>query len=237
MIKRIQPKPFNLMFMKKSVLILIIIITTDLCSNAQPGLRFGLNVTNDKFNYDASTTIIHFIKKHIGLLYEYKLNEYLFIRPEILYSEKGIEIDFKDTLSKYKDMSYSPKCIEIPILLEVKKKINEKGLKFFGIIGPYFGIGIGGKYEFNERIPGETNWLIFKNGNLRYGRDMNKDHYKRIDIGIFYGLGIEYKIIQFSISNAFGLKNISPNNNIKHFSRTLEISVGYRYNFSSKRNS
>jgi hypothetical protein len=194
---------------------------------AQIGIKTGISMSDENFEFNNAPEEIGGLNKFIGVFYEYQFNNNFYIQPEVLYSERYMEMDYKDTLSKYKDQSFTTDYILISMVLGSKKQMFNDQTFIFGFVGPYFGIGINGIFKYYYRVP--DNNYYYTEGKIKFGNDKNSDQYKRTDLGLRIGLGCEYHAFQFAVFYDWGLSNLSPDTDKKRYSQVLALSISYRF--------
>lgn len=142
---------------------------------------------------------------NLGVGMDYGFSESWSLQSGLMISSKGY---------KYDGFKARPIYLDIPILAAYKFNISDN-TKFVINAGPYLAFGLGGKYKVDgidesEKIFGDDGW-------------------KRFDLGIQYGVGLELSdryLINLTGQNGF----ISPadgEDNPKNM--TFSIGVGYRF--------
>jgi hypothetical protein len=187
------------------------------------GVRAGFNLSNMVAKDDDNTYSDDFKMKpgfQIGVTAEFPITDIFLFETGLILTTKGFKlsesedgVDYEGTLS----LMY----FEIPI---TGKAVYEVGdLQIYGIFGPYIGFGLSGKskYEAGGDSSDET---------INWGSDANEDDFKRFDLGLIIGAGVEIQAFQVGISYGFGLINISPESDggYKDQNRVLAITVGYK---------
>lgn len=174
--------------------------------------RFGVNfsnVTKDK----ESKALPGFL---LGVGMDYGFTENWSLQSGLMFSSKGYkykEEGFKETIR--------PIYLDIPILAAYKVDIADN-MKFVVNAGPYLAFGLGGKDK--EHWDGGESYKLFKG---EYG-------WKRFDLGIQYGVGLELGeryLVNLTGQNGFicpvdfpaGYKGDKPKN------MTFTIGLGYRF--------
>ena len=144
----------------------------------------------------------------LGVGMDYGFSENWSLQSGLMISSKG----YKVKEGEYKETT-RPIYLDIPILAAYKFNISDN-TKFVINAGPYLAIGLGGKYKVDgidesEKIFGDDGW-------------------KRFDLGIQYGIGLELSdryLINLTGQNGF----ISPADGGDPKNMTFSIGVGYRF--------
>lgn len=115
--------------------------------------------------------------------------------------------------------------LEFP--LDAKVLIDKGKMKFFGVLGPYIGLGLWGKTKSNYLFRGEPRT---ENKIINWGSNSVTDNYNKFDFGLNAGVGIEYKSFQIGLGYSLGLLNISPNSNAGQEinNKTINIYLAYK---------
>jgi len=217
----------------KSITKLLLVVMVSLLSFESNAQIFriigGLNLSNMLAKDDEDTYSNDFKMKpgfHIGTTAEFQLSSVLSLGTGLLLDTKGFKTkeEGQDWVNKDKLNLY---YLDIPIVLKVSHDF-ESGLKMFGVIGPYIGVGLSGKVKGEYEHQGQKETY---EEDIVWGSDENEDDIKRFDSGLTFGGGVEIKAILIGVSYDLGLYNISPytdyGNTAKN--KVLKISVGYRF--------
>jgi len=160
---------------------------------------------------------------HLGATAEFPINDMFSFETGLLFSTKGIKAKDEDGDYEYVN-KLSLSYLEIP--LTGKAAFDIGGAKIYGVFGPYVGIGLFGKYKWEETYNGDTDK---DDENVDWGSDEDKDDYKRLDFGLSIGAGVEIDALQIGINYGLGLANVSPysDNGYREKHRVFGITVGY----------
>lgn len=191
--------------MKKFYVVILILISVKSYSQNTFGFFGGLNLNLTNTGIYESVGSENSLGLHLGVLYEYELNEKLSLRPKIVFSQQGdgtkTEVDgvFLPTSLDYK-MTY----LNVPIDLKY-------GNKFFAFAGPQIGFLINTKKETAD-----------------FG-DLNSD----IDFGVNLGVGYEFNHIFIEFGVYQGLTTIFDYQRVDGVEKKLKnsllrISIGYK---------
>ena len=159
------------------------------------GATFGMNVsTITKSDMDSK------IGFNAGLRGEYNFTEDMYLGVGLGYSHKGVKED---------DLKASAGYIEIPVHFGYRMGLTDK-ISTFGEFGPYFGIGVAGKWKFD----GEKLDDFF-----------GEDEAKRFDMGLGLRAGVEFmQKYQVHIGYDFGLLKIYEDEKNRNGNFTLGVS-------------
>lgn len=198
--------------------------------NAQSiGIKGGLNLVNvleedddDTYSNDYSMNAGF----HLGATVDVPINDFLTFEPGLLLTTKGYRVEEKGSggsLTGKLKLYY----FDIPLMFKASHDLGG-GLKMFGALGPYFGLGLSGKFEINAESQDDKSTL---ETDIKFGDNEDNDDLRRFDSGLAFGAGVEYNSILFGITYDLGLANMSAYQNdgytIKN--RSLKFSVGYRF--------
>lgn len=172
--------------------------------------KFGMNFSN-MTKYDDTKALPGF---NLGVGMDYGFSENWSLQSGLLISSKG----YKYKEGEYKETT-RPIYLDIPILAAYKFNISDN-TKFVINAGPYLAFGLGGKNKVDgidesEKVFGDDGW-------------------KRFDLGIQYGVGLEigeHYLVNLTGQNGFispydfpdGYDGDKPKN------MTFSIGVGYRF--------
>lgn len=191
------------------------------------GIRGGLSLSNIYAENNSGTTSDEFLYKtgyHGGIVVDLDITKSLSLESGLMIESKGFRLDndFGGINSKYAlNLTY----VDIPLTL--KASTDNTFVNFYGILGPYVGVGLFG----NEK--GETTVLGVKtafNDPIQWGTTQN-DEVRRFDYGLMIGAGVELGSIQLGLSYAHGLANIAPvhDNGLTAQNRVFRLSAAFLF--------
>ena len=192
------------------------------------GIQAGLNLSDMLMKDDEGVYGDNFKIKpgfNAGATLEFPIKEMFSFNMGLLLSTKGYKVDDKYGTTEFKGTF---KLLYIDIPLTAKAYFNVLGARIYGAIGPYFGVGLSGKYKFDVTINGDT---TTDTENINWGSDAADDDLKRLDFGLTAALGVEINSIDIGVSYGLGLANISSftDGGTKVKNRVLGISLGYKF--------
>lgn len=214
-----------------TLLIFAIMFTLSTESYAQTfGVKGGLNLSNMHSKDDDETYDDNFKMNpgfHLGATAEFPITEMFSFETGLLLSTKGTKVSdkYESNSVTYESSKGKINLFYLDIPLTSKATYDLSGTKIYGVFGPYLGIGLSGKYKYEET--GSTTTTQ----DVKWGQSSSDDDLKRFDYGLIFGTGVEIKTIQIGLSYGIGLANISSNfsNGMKIKNRVLEISAGYKF--------
>lgn len=160
--------------MKKLLTLVFAFVACMAVTNAQFGLRAGLNIANNSYDLDGfsiePSSVIGF---QFGVTYEKMINDNISFRPGLLFSTKGSKVEFGG-----EEATTSLSYVEIP--LDFVYNTGSLGIH----AGPYVGILMSAKSE-DVDIKDESESLDF---GLNVGLSYNIN--EQISVGLNYGLGL-----------------------------------------------
>lgn len=178
-------------------------------------VKFGMNFSNATKTKDVvgvDTKALPGFNLGVGM--DYGFSENWSLQSGLIISSKGYKIkegDYKETTR--------PIYLDIPILAAYKFNISDN-TKFVINAGPYLAFGLGGKNKIDgvdesEKVFGDDGW-------------------KRFDLGIQYGVGLEigeHYLVNLTGQNGFITPYDFPDgyDGDKPKNMTFSIGVGYRF--------
>lgn len=181
------------------------------------GIKAGLNLANTAVKAEGES--VDDVKMrtawHVGAVVDFPLSDLISVQPGLIIASKGYKIDvdgFKSTAS--------PLYVDIPIDVKVGGDVG--GAKIYGAVGPYIGIGVAGK--FKEEFDGNT-----EEADIKWGSDENEHDWKRLDVGVDIGAGVEFGAIGVGATYQLGLVNMFPGGDSDNSANTRNIMVSVAY--------
>ena len=196
--------------------------------NAQNiNIRGGLNLSNI-YKEDNLGVYSDLLKLnpgyHFGCLADIPINNFFALESGIIYSSKGYkletyEVGITTTVKQY--LYY----LDIPLNIRIYSQIDEK-ISVQVTLGAFAGYGITGTTK--TRISGYGQEYTEREG-ISWGNDEVNDDYKRPDMGLTFGGGLEINFISIGFYYDYGLANISSfqNNGAKINTKVFKVSLGY----------
>lgn len=198
--------------------------------NAQTfGIKGGLNLANMLDKDDDETYSNDYSMNpgfHLGLTVDIPFNDFLSFEPGLLFTTKGMKYE-DEILGADVTAKANLYYLDIPLSLKASHDLGG-GLKMFGAVGPYVGLGLSGKLKGTVEYQGEKET---EEEDIKWGSDEDEDDLKRLDMGLTFGGGVEINSIMIGISYDLGLSNIAAYQDYGSTSknRVLKFSVGYRF--------
>jgi len=192
--------------MKKLNLLLLLIVLSISVSFAQRfGVKGGLNITNlkvENHNYDPKMGF------HLGPVAEFHFGN-------IFGLETGILLTTKGGTEKIAGNKYRTSLTYLEFPLNFRAGYDFGPTRVYGILGPYFGLAVGGKFT---NIFDDTKTTT----KIDFGEEMS-----RFDAGLTIGASAAVHIFEIGFSYNHGFVNISELHDTKN--RAFYISVAYKF--------
>lgn len=163
----------------------------------------------------------------VGLGIDYTLGSSL---QSELSIQSGIYFSQKGTKSKEEihGVSHELKTnllyLDVPVLANARFLLGD-GLNFFVNAGPYAGFGISGKETDATKEFG----LELKQNLFEKQKGADKAAFKRFDLGLHVGAGVEIHRFMLGVGTQYGLLNISNNKDHKASNVSFFTTLGYRF--------
>lgn len=155
----------------------------------------------------------------VGLGVDYAITDMWSFRSGLMFTGKGAKVSGEESLAGITakgDYKLKPHYLDIPLMAALKLPIAGD-TKFVINAGPYLGIGLGGKETIEVSAAGEK-----ANSDAKFF-----DSADRFDIGLQYGVGVEFGKILVNLNGQYGF--ISPFDDSSSKNLNFILSVGYRF--------
>ena len=176
------------------------------------GVKAGVNFAN--LNFDADDASVNFDQRKGfvgGLFVVWPANSLVALQSEVLYSQKGAQIEEGGMTAKLK-LDY----VDIPVLARVSSPASG-GASFHVFAGPSFAVRVSAKTEANFEGEEES-------------EDVDDD-VERFDLGLVAGAGLEFGRFVIDGRYTWGLSNINKDDedDVKIKTRVFAVMAGIRF--------
>jgi hypothetical protein len=189
--------------MKKVLLSLLVLAGLSTTSYGQGiiGPKVGFGICNAKDvkvpEGDSSSSYKSLVVPQLGIVFNARLGDYVSLRPEILYSQRGFKFDQGGT-------TYTARFNYLEVPFNVVGTIPAGPGKVEVFAGPSVGYLFGGKVKSdakNYNIKGEDQPTAYDPDNL---------YYNYLNVSMNMGLGYNWKGLIFQAEYNLGFSNINP---------------------------
>jgi hypothetical protein len=137
-----------------------------------------------------------------------------------IYDERGEYMGVQTSVEETANLFY----LDIP--LTARANFDMGWGSFYANLGPYVGIGLAGNYKYEIEMFDE---IIEDEEDIDWGSSKDDD-LRRLDLGLFAGVGLEFKRTQVGVNYGLGLMNLAPvtDNGTTIQNKNIGISFGYR---------
>ncbi len=223
--------------MKKIIITLLLFVVATPFFAQKLGLQAGYTLTNTSVGIDYSQSKIGFATKPasgftVGPIFSWDFMKNLGADIAIMANMRSADfkISYKDQVpTVFKQTLY---YLDIPLHAYFKYEIKDVALTIFA--GPSFNIGLDGSnyaYYDNEMQKPKFNSAIDQTQLFGKEDDSNLSptSYKRFEIGIDLGIGVEYKNILFKASWMQGMNNITQNKSYPYGLEDIGAGIKHTY--------
>ena len=193
--------------MKKLVVIgMLAVVTTSVFAQEQKttsersltpkiGIKGGVNLSNLYVDNVKDENVK--VGANIGLYAKIPVAKGLSIQPEVLYSQKGAQVNYNNLFGSGK-YRYNFDYIEVPVSLVINVAKN-------------FNVLAGGYTAFLASAKVKD---VDANGNINGVKELNKDNFETFDYGLVGGLGFDIENTNIGLRYSYGLKNIGKDGSL-----------------------
>lgn len=217
--------------MKKFILaVATIMLATNSFSQISFGVKAGASINNISFSSDDESTKKQYEafgstpSFHVGAYIDYNLTDMFAIESGLTLDTRGTESN-ETTSFYFGDYHYSKNVknklnifyLDIPV--NARLNFHAGNSNIYGLVGPTFGIGLGGKSKVE--IDGEKD-----SSDIEFGSGPND--LKRMNVGLLFGAGMKFGIgLGFRLGYNLGLSNLSNADALKAKAGSFQMSLTY----------
>jgi hypothetical protein len=154
------------------------------------GIKAGLNLTNLYVN-DASDEHLK-AGFNAGIYWKLPVARGFSIQPELIYSQKGTKATYSNFIQGNGEYRFNLNYAELPLLAVINL-----GKTFNIHAGPYVG------YLVSANVKD-----VNSDGTINGAADLNEDNFKRLDVGVAAGLGLDIENFTIGARYNYGLTEI-----------------------------
>jgi hypothetical protein len=217
--------------MKKLLLAAVVCCSVVFSTQAQDkkvtfGVRAGLNFDSQTMSGDGiSIKTDSKAGFHAGVVADINFAKYFYLQPGLLFTTKGTKVE---NLSLY--------YLEVPLIVSFAYPLTED-LKVRADVGPALGLGLFGSAGSGDESSSKG---IFSKETEEHEYEDNQfiveygPAYNRFNLGLKFGIGVEWKQYSFGVHYNAGLSNILHTEGESDSSASLRnnsFTIGLGYNF------
>ncbi|MEM9673894.1 MAG: porin family protein [Bacteroidota bacterium] len=210
---------------KVSFCILAILVNaTVFAQEVRFGPRIGLGLASQRVERIVEIDTKSRFSWQVGGEADIVINDMISARPALLLTSRGTRIQ-DNTFGIDYHVRFRPLYLHLPVPVIARMDIG--GMDVFGGLGPYFGLGLGGRIVTDGDVDA-IGWDFEGNESIDWGNG-NSDHFRSLDAGLVFTTGIERNGVQFALTYDLGLANIAPNGDDDNIIRNRVFSLTTTY--------
>lgn len=218
---------------KVFVIAILVAFASESFAQVNFGVKAGLNLANLTVKDNDNTYSDDFKSKlgfQVGPVVEFGFNDMISLETGLLLSTKGHKIE--DSGSNFGidwESKQSLNIMYLNIPINARAGFDVGGMRIYGAVGPYIGVGLSGKAKGEYTVDGETET---DDESIEFGSDEEESDLKRLDYGLSVGAGAVFGAFEVGLNYDLGLANLSPYTdngakiNVKVFSLTAAFKFG-----------
>ncbi|GAB4045502.1 porin family protein [Spirosoma litoris] len=197
--------------------------TQALLAQVQLGVKAGVNLATLKFdNPTLNATQQARTDFQGGFLVDVPITTSFSLQPALLISTKGTQINTfaidssRNPIATPITNSIKLLYVELPVLALFHFDVSSS-LRLYGGLGPYLGLGIGGRIS-STFVPIGEREVVFGSGSV------GSNSFRRFDYGVSGAAGLEWHRLMAGVTYGYGLADLGSAL-AKSFHRPIGISV------------
>ena len=202
-----------------------------LLAQVRLGVKAGVNLATLTFdNPTLNATQQARIDFQGGFVVDVPLTRKLSLQPALVISTKGTQINTfaidssRNPIATPITNSIKLLYVELPLLALFRFDVSSS-LRLYGGLGPYLGVGLGGRISSTFAPLGERE-VVFGSGAV------GSNSFRRFDYGVSGAAGLEWHGLMVGVTYGYGLADLGSAL-AKSYHRPIGISVGFWLNRSS----
>ncbi len=190
--------------MKKIILITILCLGVSsiiYSQNSRTGIKGGINFSS--LSTDGNNDKNLKMGLNAGVFTKIPFNDVFAIQPELLYSNKGIKLNYDESAIADGDSKFNLNYIDLPV-----KLVFNLSEDFEFQVGPYV------SYLLNANI--DTNADVLNFFQVNSADEIDRDRFNSFDYGLTAGLGFDLDPLIFGVNYNLGLNQVAKNDDIAY---------------------
>lgn len=168
--------------------------------NSTSGIKGGLNLAS--LSTDGNNDKNLKMGFHAGVFTKIPLNESFAIQPELLYSGKGIKVNYDESIIADGETKFNLNYIDVPV-----KLVFNLAEDFEFQLGPYI------SYLVNANVDTDAE---FFGGDVNAQDELNREHFHAFDYGLTAGLGFDLDPMIFGLNYNLGLQQVAKDDDVSY---------------------
>jgi len=168
--------------------------------NKSSGIKGGLNFAS--LSTDGNNDKNLKMGFHAGVFTKIPFSETFAIQPELLYSGKGIKLNYDESAIADGETKFNLNYIDVPV-----KLVFNLSEDFEFQFGPYFSYLINANTDTGAELLG---------GEIDSNDELDREHFNTFDYGLTAGLGFDLDPMIFGLNYNLGLKQVAKDNDVSY---------------------
>lgn len=186
---------------------------------ASSGIKGGLNLSS--LSTDGNDDKNLKLGMHAGVFTKIPLSEVFAIQPELLYSNKGMKINYDESATTDGESKFHLNYIDLPV-----KLVFNLAKDFEFQVGPYV------SYLINAKT--DTDAEILEYFDIDSEDELDRDHFHTIDYGLTAGLGFDMDPLIFGLNYNLGLNQVAKDEGAENMlgdakNMVIQVYVGIKF--------
>lgn len=190
--------------MKKLVLIAVLSLGVSsmiYSQNSGAGIKGGLNLSS--LSTDGNDDKNLKMGLHAGIFTKIPLSESFAIQPELLYSSKGIKLNYDESTMADGETKFNLNYIDLPV-----KLVFNLSEDFEFQFGPYV------SYLVNANV--DTDAEVLDYFQIDSEDEIDRERFKSLDYGLSAGLGFDTDPLIFGLNYNLGLAQVAKDDDLAY---------------------
>lgn len=174
--------------------------STGFAQESVTGIKGGLNLSS--LSTDGNDDKNLKMGFHAGVFSKIPFSESFAIQPELLYSGKGIKLNYDESGVAEGDTKFNLNYIDLPV-----KLVFNLSEDFEFQFGPYV------SYLVNANVDTDAE---FFGGDINSVDELDRDHFNSLDYGLTAGLGFDLDPMIFGLNYNLGLNQVAKDDDVSY---------------------
>lgn len=203
-----------------SLILVMLVGKSLLAQETSVGLKGGLNLSTISADGGEDKNLKPGF--HVGVFTNVGINEAFGFQPELLFSTKGLKINYDGAIITDGETHFNINYLELPLYLTV-----DLFETFRFQVGPYV------SYLLSANV--DTDASVFNYFEINSSDELDREYFNAFDYGLAAGIAFNFDALEVGVNYTYGLNQVAKNDEPSHRllgdgkNRVIQVYAGIKF--------